>query len=80
MTKFAKLFELDQDSQVLLTLDYNNEKNIYEVNVRTDINGISVVATLGFEKKAKAIESLKKYNKKNAEEFRINALEMFLKD
>ena len=74
MTKFAKLFELDQDEQVLLTLDYNEENKMYVVNVRTDINNVSAVIGLSFEYHNHALSALNKFSKDHAIKFRKNVI------
>jgi hypothetical protein len=70
MARFAKIIELDNDEQVLLTVDYNDEDDNYEVNIRTDLKGVSASIKLGFKEESKASSMLEKYKKTDATEFR----------
>ena len=70
MNKFAKLFDLDNDSQVLLTIDYNSKGDVFELKIRTDFDGFHPVTTLSFEEEDKARLAMDKYEKKNAAAFR----------
>ena len=71
MSKFAKLIELDNEEQVLLTLNYNDEDDNYEVQIRTDLNGVTASIKLGYNDESKALETLKIYNKQDAEKYRL---------
>ena len=76
MSKFAKLIELDNEEQVLLTLNYNDEDGNYEVQIRTDLNGATASIKLGYNEEPKALETLKKYNKQDAEKYRLQMEKM----
>jgi hypothetical protein len=76
MSKFAKLIELEDGEQVLLTLNYNDEDDNYEVKVRTDLNGATASIKLGFNEEDKALELLEKYTKKDATKYREQMVEM----
>lgn len=77
MSKFAKLIELENDEQVLLTVDYNDEDDMYEVAIRTDFEGLVASIKLGFKEENKALETLKKYNEDSAVKFRQQMETMF---
>lgn len=62
MSKFAKLIELENDEQVLLTLNYNNEGDTFEVEVRTDLEGVTASIIIGFYVEEKALNMIEKYN------------------
>ena len=76
MSKFAKLIELGNDEQVLLTLNYNDEDDIYEVEIRTDLEGVAASMKLGYDEEFKALETLKKYGKGDAEKYRQQMVTM----
>lgn len=69
MAKFAKLIELDNEEQVLLTISYNDDKNVFEASVRTDLDGFVVQVTFGFSE-GHASEFLEHYSKEQAIAFR----------
>lgn len=77
MSKFAKLIELENDEQVLLTVDYNDEDDMYEVAIRTDFEGLVASIKLRFKEENKALETLKKYNEDSAVKFRQQMETMF---
>ena len=76
MSKFAKLIELEGGEQVLLTVNYNDEDDNYEVKVRTDLNGATASIKLGFNEEDKALGILEKYTKKDATKYREQMVEM----
>lgn len=76
MSKFAKLIELEDGEQVLLTVNYNDEDDNYEVEVRTDLEGVTASIKLGFNKEDKALSVLDKYSKKDALKYRNQMVTM----
>ena len=70
MSKFAKLIELENNEQVLLTLNYNDEDDNFEVEVRTDLKGVTASIKLGFNEEEKALNMLEKYNEDLAIKYR----------
>ena len=70
MSKFAKLIELEDGEQVLLTLNYNDEDDNFEVEVRTDLEGVTASIKLGFNEEEKALNMLEKYNEDSAIKYR----------
>ena len=70
MPKFAKLIELKEEEQVLLTIDFSDEDDVYEVSIRTDVNGMSASAKLGFKEEQKAKDMMKSYAPEDAKKFR----------
>lgn len=76
MAKFAKLIELDNDEQVLLTVDLNDETEIFELTVRTEIDGMTLSIVPDFPKKKQAIDAMNAYTKQNAESFRKQLIDM----
>jgi len=68
--KFAKLFDLENDEQVLLTSNYNSEDDEYEIEVRTDFKGLSAKITMSFTSEKKAKKAMESYNNDNAIAFR----------
>jgi hypothetical protein len=76
MSKFAKLIELEDGEQVLLTLNYNDEDDNYEVEVRTDLEGVTASIKLGFNKEDKALKVLDRYSKEDALKYRNQMVTM----
>ena len=76
MSRFAKLIELDNDEQVLLTLNYNDEDDNFEIEIRTDLEGVTASIKLGYDEEFKALETLQKYEKEDAEKYRQQMVTM----
>lgn len=70
MGKFARLFELENDEQVLVTLDYNSEEDKHEVSIRTDLNNCVANIKAGFKSEDEAIAILERYSIDDAIAFR----------
>ena len=68
--KFAKLFDLDNDEQVLLTCDYNDGDDKYELSIRTDFEAGVGQIKLGFAEEEKALETMEKYEMTDAVKYR----------
>ena len=78
MAKFAKIIELDNEEQVLLTLNYNAEDDCHEIEQRTNYLGMVMKMALVFKTREKAEEVLKIYSKVDALNF-ISSLNELLK-
>lgn len=76
MSRFAKLIELKNDEQVLLTLNYNDEDDNFEIEIRTDLEGVTASIKLGYDEEFKALETLQKYGKEDAEKYRQQMVTM----
>jgi len=70
MAKFAKIIELDNKEQILLTINYNHKDHGWDVVVRTDFDGLSTQITLDFDNEKEAVEVLENYSKDEAVELR----------
>lgn len=77
MPKFAKLIELDKESQVLLYIFYNHEENEFELKIQTMLEGVLVSASLGYDEKEEALEKMEEYSEDMAKEFIEGMEEMF---
>jgi len=75
--KFAKLFETSDDSQVLLTMGFNDEQQVPQITIRTDVEGVTATINLSFDNEEKAEQAINDYNQESAEDFRKNMVEMF---
>jgi len=67
MAKFAKIFDLPNDNQVLVTLDYNSDENINNITFRSKFKGIDGSVALGYDDKEEAQEVFDKVNQEQAE-------------
>jgi hypothetical protein len=76
--KFAKLFDLDDQTQVLVTrvLEEENEQAPYNIKVATDYRGIYLAAVHGFKEEEKANNMFDKYDLNLAATFFSQAVEM----
>lgn len=70
MGKFAKLIELDNEEQVLLTVNYNDDDDKFEVFIRTDLEGCVAQIKLGFDSEEKANKVIQTYSQEQAVKFR----------
>lgn len=76
MAKFAKLIELENDEQVLLTVSHNEDNDNYEVFITTDFEECVAEIKLGFDSKEKAIKVLETYSQEEAVKFRSEIVAM----
>ena len=76
MAKFAKLIELDNDEQVLLTVNYNDDDDNFEVSIRTDLDCCAAQIKLGFDSEEKANNLLETYSQEQAVKFRSEMVAM----
>lgn len=75
--KFAKLFDLENDEQVLLTSNYNEHDDEYEIEVRTDFEGVSAEVKMSFKSEERAQKAMDTYKQENAIAFRSQMSAMF---
>ncbi len=68
MEKFAKLFDLKDGSQVLVTKEPENEDG-FNIAATTNFNG-TIKATASFETEEEFLETFNNYDLKKAEHFR----------
>ena len=76
MSKFAKIIELEDDNQVLLTYSYNDEEDSDELQIRTDVKGTIAKITLGFSSEAEALRAMENYNLSRAIDFRNQMIKL----
>ena len=76
MSKFAKLIELKNNEQVLLTLNHDDENDSFKVEVRTDLEGLTASINLEFDDEEKALNMLEKYTKESAIKYRNEMVKM----
>ena len=70
MGKFARIIELENDEQVLLTVDYDHGSDEYELKMRTDFGYCFAQVAMGFEEKEQAEKMLLDYTPEQAAKFR----------
>ncbi|WP_299163305.1 hypothetical protein [uncultured Tenacibaculum sp.] len=78
MAEFARLFELPNNNQVLLTLEYDNEDNSFEIKVRSEINGATASLSFGFDTEEKALKMLEEFNLLNAKNARNEMMNVLM--
>jgi len=66
MIKFAKIFNLPNNNQVLITIDYEPEEDLTNINVRSEINGVRATMALGYENEDEAKEVFKNFTEPQA--------------
>lgn len=72
MAKFARIIELKNNEQVLLTVEFNNDTDSYELKVRTDFDGVISQAAFGVKDEKKAIKMMETYPASAAYDFRAD--------
>lgn len=77
MGKFAKVFDLDNGDQVLVSVHYDDQEDKHKLVMRTDIDGIELEIKLGYEKEDHALKILEGFSQKEAEDFRLDIEKKF---
>lgn len=75
--KFAKLFDLENDVQVLLTIEYKEKDDTYEMVCRTDIEGCIAQIAHGYKTEELAVKNMEKFSIEQAITFRETMSAMF---
>lgn len=75
--KFAKLFDLEDGSQVLISIVQDMDDDSYKVQVRTDNNGDSAKLAFGYANKKLAIDAIDNYTIKEAQKFRDSMMQTY---
>ena len=65
--KFAKLFDLPDGSQILVTLDIDGYSDDHKVCQRTDMDGLTCNVDIGFATEEKAQACFDEYGQEQAE-------------
>ena len=68
MAKFARLFTI-ADEQVLLKIDYSEEKEIFELSIITEIEGVMCTTKLGYTLESRARNTMSLYTLADAEKY-----------
>jgi hypothetical protein len=77
MSKFAKLFEVKENEQVLVSIQpYNDEDEFYGLEVSTEVDGAMATATLGFETEKQQIKGFDTYTIEQAIKYRESVEKM----
>ena len=79
MAKFEKVFDLDNDEQVLVTLEFQETENSEEYNVKvtTSLEGVTISNTYGYNEEEAQLKVFHGYSKKDALKFREATVEIF---
>jgi len=75
--KFAKLFDLENDNQVLLTIEYKEEENIYEMVCRANVEGCITQIVRGYKTEEIAVKNMEKFTIEQAIIFRETMISIF---
>lgn len=66
MSKFAKIFNLPNDNQVLITIDYDSEEDVTNITARSEINKMNTSMALGYENHDEAKEVFENFTESQA--------------
>ena len=70
MAKFAKLYDLSDDNQVLVTTQYNVEDDVHELKFETEHGNLQMSMCLGFKTQSEVEDALKNCIIEDAESIR----------
>ncbi len=73
--KFAKLFDLDNDDQILVTKDLDEETDQPTLVVSIDVDFVRPEVILNYKDEEARDKAFEAYNEKDAEAFRKSILE-----
>lgn len=77
MGKFAKLIELENEEQVLVTLEASDGDDVKcELSISTDTEACRATIKMGFDSLEKGRDALERYNKTDAELFRKDIMKL----
>lgn len=68
---FAKLFQVEEDQQVLITLGYNEDSESC-LNLETEVDGIGAKMSLGFNSHEDARKALNNIDEAGAKAFMLD--------
>lgn len=77
MSKFARLFELENDNQVLLVSSYNDDEDVFVIKVSTEIDGVALDVSMSYDNEDDSILEMENFNQEKAILF-FNKMENFL--
>lgn len=75
--QFAKLFDVQDGHQVLVTKEFNNEDDSFDIDVRTNYGGVKATITGGYDSEAKRDQMFDEYDEVKAREFMQGILNKF---
>ncbi|MDM1536377.1 hypothetical protein [Myroides odoratimimus] len=73
MAKFAKVIDIDEDTQVLIFIEYNSKTDKNDVIILTDIEGSQAKLTFEFDNQEEAYKGLNDFTNEKAHDF-INSV------
>ena len=76
--KFAKLFDLEDGEQVLLTVEYDDEDDQYQLVIKSDFDGATATMKLGYKEEHLALEEMEKFELDRAKKFRATMEKHFI--
>lgn len=77
MGKFAKIIELENETeQVLATIDWCDVDENFKMNIRTEVDGMTMKLGLGYDEEQDALDALEKFNEKHAQAIRNDMFNM----
>ena len=77
--KFAKVFDLENDEQVLVVKDYDNDEEKDIVRVSTDFDGSRVSLIFSFDDEKSQLKNFDSFDIQKAKDFRDTIESNFLK-
>ena len=76
--KFAKLFDLEDNEQVLVTVNYDDDSESHKLCIRTEFEKATAEMSLSYSEEKMALDALEKYTIDDAEKSRRKLSEFFI--
>lgn len=80
MKKFARIIDFPDESQMLLTIDYNQEDETHQLTMRCDFDELSMKMGLDFQEEESAQEAMENFTQEQAMLFKTEMENYVLKN
>lgn len=80
MAKFARIIDIDDDTQLLILVEYNSSTDKYEFIMQTDLEGVQVKSSLEMNSEEQAHIALKDFSFESAVNYVNNLKASWLED
>lgn len=80
MAKFARIIDIDNDTQLLILVEYNSSTDKYEFIMQTDLEGVQIKSTLEMNSEEQAYIALEDFSFESAINFVNNLKDSWLEE
>lgn len=75
--KFARLFDLEDDNQLLLRYDYSEEDKLHKLIISTSYDNVFLSMENGFRTAFQALKAMREYSQQKAEDSRLILIQIY---